>query len=220
MRDPFLNKLIPLTQRWFVSSLIQNGPVVLEKMMFQICQCIFAFVIISPWKKEGSLIWTNLIPFIQRWFVPSSFEIGPSGSREEYFKNLSMYFCYFVIISPLKKAELFIWTNFNPLHPRMHCAKFGWNRPSASWGDFTNSSMYFRNVVIISSWKKNKPFIWTNMNPFHPKKICAKFGWNWPIGSGEKDFWLRRILIRKAHLSLRLRWAKKLINRTNKQTIT
>ena len=31
------------------------------------------------------------------------------------------------------------------------------------------------------------PFIWTNLNPLHPRMFCAKFGWNWPSGSGEED---------------------------------
>ena len=26
------------------------------------------------------------------------------------------------------------------------------------------------------------------LNPHHPKMLCAHFGWNWPNGSGEKDF--------------------------------
>ena len=30
-------------------------------------------------------------------------------------------------------------------------------------------------------------FIWTNLNPFHPRMLCAKFGWNWPSSSGEED---------------------------------
>ena len=30
-----------------------------------------------------------------------------------------MYFHFFVIISPWKRAGPFIWTNLNPLHPRM-----------------------------------------------------------------------------------------------------
>ena len=25
------------------------------------------------------------------------------------------------------------------------------------------------------------------MNPLHPGILCAKFGWNWPSGSGEED---------------------------------
>ena len=45
------------------------------------------------------------------------------------------------------------------------------------------------------NWEKKKPFfyflviewfsIWTNLNPLHPRMLCAKFGWNWPIGSEE-----------------------------------
>ena len=31
-------------------------------------------------------------------------------------------------------------------------------------------------------------FIWRNLNPLHPRMLSAKFGWNWPSGSGEEDF--------------------------------
>ena len=30
--------------------------------------------------------------------------------------------------------------------------------------------------------------MWTNLSPHHPRMLCAKFGWNWPSGSGEEDF--------------------------------
>ena len=68
------------------------------------------------------------------------------------------------------------------------------------------------------------PFIWTNLNPIHPRILCAKFGWNWPCGSGEEDENVKslqtdrqmdgqtddgRQVIRKAHLSFQLRWGKK-----------
>ena len=137
--------------------------------------------------------------------------------------------------------------------------------------------MYFRYFVIISPWKRRGPFIWTNLSPHHPRMHWAKFGWNWPSGSGEeifflinfddvfslfhkylplekggalhlnkleslspKDalrhiwlklarwFWRRRckcekfttangqILIRKAHLSLWLRWANNISHHLNK----
>ena len=29
--------------------------------------------------------------------------------------------------------------------------------------------------------------IWTNLNFLHPRKLFAKFGWNWSSGSGEED---------------------------------
>ena len=100
-----------------------------------------------------------------------------------------MYFHYFVIISPWKRAQPFIWTNLNPLHPRMLCAKFGWNWPSGSGEeDFLISSMYFHYFVIISPWERAGSFSWRNLNPLQPMMLCAKFGWNWPSGSGEEDF--------------------------------
>ena len=39
--------------------------------------------------------------------------------------------------------------------------------------------MYFQYFVIISPWKRVWPFIWTNLNPIHPRMLCANFGWNW-----------------------------------------
>ena len=83
-----------------------------------------------------------------------------------------------------------LWTKLNPIHPRMLCAKFGWNWPSGSGGeDFLISSMNFCYFLIISPWKRIGPFIWTKLNPLHPKLLCAKFGWN----MGEW-FWRRRFL--------------------------
>ena len=131
-----------------------------------------------------------------------------------------MYFAYFIIISPWKRAGPFIWKNLNPLYPRMLCANFGWNWLSASGEeDFLILSMYLHYFVIISPWKRAGPFIWRNLNPLHPRMLCAKFGWNWLSGSGEEDENVKslqtdrrrddgRQVIRKAHLSFPLRWAK------------
>ena len=48
-----------------------------------------------------------------------------SGSGEEDFRISSMYFRYFIFISPWRRVGPFIWTNMNPLYPRILCAKFG-----------------------------------------------------------------------------------------------
>ena len=49
--------------------------------------------------------------------------------------------------------------------------------------------MYFYYFEIISPWKRAESFIWTkNLNPLHSRMLCAKFGWNWPNGSGEEIF--------------------------------
>ena len=52
---------------------------------------------------------------------------------------------------------------------------------------FKISSIYFSYFVIISPWKRAGLFIWGNLNPLYPTMLCAKFGWNWPGGSGEED---------------------------------
>ena len=68
----------------------------------------------------------------------------------------------------------------------MSCAKFDWNLLSGSGGEmFSNSSLYFRNFVIISSWKRTGPFIWTWISL---TSICLCQVWNLSTGSGEEDF--------------------------------
>ena len=64
-----------------------------------------------------------------------------------------MYFCYFVIISPWKRAGAFIWTNLNLLHPRMLCAKFGWNWPSGSGEE----DLFFKFVKVFSQFPNYLP---------------------------------------------------------------
>ena len=108
-------------------------------------------VIISPWNRMLKYLryfvtmyyiplvkvrpfhWTNYfwIYFTQGCSVPSLVEIGPVVLEKKIFLIINV-FCYFVIISPWKRAGPFIWTNLNPLHPRMLCAKFGWNWPGGS----------------------------------------------------------------------------------------
>ena len=83
-----------------------------------------------PLEKSGPFIWRDLNPLYPRMLCAKFDWNWTGGSGEEDFLILSMYFSYFVIISPSKKVGPFIWTILNPLHPRMLCAKFGWYWPS------------------------------------------------------------------------------------------
>ena len=47
---------------------------------------------------------------------------------------------------------------------------------------------YFRYFAVISLCKRAWPFIWINLNTYHPRLLCAKFGWNW----SRTWFWRRR----------------------------
>ena len=44
-------------------------------------------------------------------------------------------------------------------------------------------SKYFPYLVVNSSWERVWHFIGTNLNPFHPRRHCAKFDLYWPSGS-------------------------------------
>ena len=48
---------------------------------------------------------------------------------------MSIYFYNFAIISPLRTAWPFVWTNLNPLYQGIICARFAWNWPSGSLED-------------------------------------------------------------------------------------
>ena len=47
-------------------------------------------------------------------------------------KILKFHEFNFAIIYPMKRMWSLMWTNWNPLHPRMICAKVGWNWPCVS----------------------------------------------------------------------------------------
>ena len=76
------------------------------------------------------------------------------------------------------------------LRPTMLCDNLNWNRLLISDSgdeDFWISSMYFGYFVIISTWKKASSFIWTNLNPLHPRIFLAKFSWKRQRDSAEED---------------------------------
>ena len=86
---------------------------------------------------------------------------------------------------------------------------FGWNWPCGSRDeDFSNSSMYFRNFVIISPWKYEGSFIWTNLNPLYPRMLCFMFGMNWPSGFGEEDENVKSLRQRRKR-QRRQRWRRR-----------
>ena len=94
-----------------------------------------------------------------------------SGSGEDFLIS-SMYFHYFIIISPWKWAGPFIWTNLNPLYPRIIRAKLGWYWLSGSVeDDFLNFVNVF-SLFYISPWKWAGPFICKLESPSPNDALC------------------------------------------------
>jgi hypothetical protein len=102
-----------------------------------------------------------------------------------------VYFYYFTVTSPWRRAISFIWINSNPLPPKMICAKSGYNWPSGSGEDFLRDStlfLHFCNYLPfeedLALYLKKK----TNLNSLHQRIICTMFDWIWPAGFGGEDF--------------------------------
>ena len=98
------------------------------------------------------------------------------GYGEENFLILSMYFRYFAINSPWKRAGSFIWNKLNPLHLRMLCAKFGWNWLwflRRRFFNFVNVFSLFRNYFPL---EKGRALHLNKIESFYPRMLCAKFG--------------------------------------------
>ena len=94
-------------------------------------------------------------------------------------------FTIFIIISFWRKGGVLHWNKheyLSPKDPFVPClVEIG---PAA----LDSLLMYFHHYFIIFPRKRTGPFLWIVVNPLHSKMICAKFGWNWPSRSGEKDF--------------------------------
>ena len=80
--------------------------------------------------------------------------------------------------------KVLICKTLSPLHSSMLYGKFGWNWPNGpEEEDFLTWEMYFRYFVIICSWKKMWPFIWTNLILLPRTMHCSRFDRNWPSGT-------------------------------------
>ena len=99
-----------------------------------------------------------------------------------------MYFRYFVIISPWKRAGPFIEMNLNPLCLR----KLFPSLIEIGLVVLEKKIFNFVNVFLFSSplGKGQGSFIWTSMNSLYPRMLCANFSEKWPRGSGEEDLFI------------------------------
>ena len=69
---------IPFTKGYLCPSLVEIGPVVLEKKIFKRCQFILIISKLSPlWEGLGLSFEQTWIPFTKGYFVPISVEICP-----------------------------------------------------------------------------------------------------------------------------------------------
>ena len=114
------------------------------------------------------------------------------GSREEdfffnlNFKILSMYFHYFVIVSPWKMVWSFIWKKLNSLH-KDALYEVWLKCPSCSW---EKDSKFRQCIFAILKYLPLEKGVALHLNKLEfptPKGAFSKFRLNWPNGSWEED---------------------------------
>ena len=124
---------IPITQGCFVLTWLKLAQWFWRRLFKNVSMYFPYFAIIFPWKREEPFIWKKTWIFFTERVVPSLLGIDPVVLEKKIFK-FYQYILTPSLLSPLGKGYgwSFIWVNLNPLHPRMLCAKFGWNLPSGS----------------------------------------------------------------------------------------
>ena len=126
--------------------------------------------------------WTNLISLHPRMLLC---QIRLKSAQRFWRRSLLYFVNIFLLLNnypPWKKGGALLLNKLDSHHPRMLCAKFGWNRRNGL-GEEDFWFLRFRNYL---PWKRTGPFIWTNLNPLFPKMHCTKFGWNLPVVLEEK----------------------------------
>ena len=92
--------LNPLHPRMLCAKIVWNWLSGSEEENFLNFVSVFLmFLIISLWKRVGPFIWTNL-NFLHTRMLCAKFGWNWLSGSGEDFKILSMYFCYFINISP------------------------------------------------------------------------------------------------------------------------
>ena len=125
------------------------------------------FVIISPWKRADSLIWTNLNHLQPRMLCAKFWSKLAQWFSRRFVLISSMYFHFFVISPFWKERGPFNQNKPESLSPKdalcqvwLKLTKLFWRRR------LLNTSMYFRYFVIISLGKGRGPTFEQTWIPF------------------------------------------------------
>ena len=129
-------------------SWVEIGPVVLEKTFLISSMYFRRFLIISPWKRAGLFIWTNLNSLHQGCFVPSLVEIGPVVLEKIFFTFVSV-FSLFRNYLPFDKGGALHLNKLESPSPKDALCQVGMKLALWFWRRrfFLISSMYFHYFV-------------------------------------------------------------------------
>ena len=127
-----------------------------------------------------------------------------SGSGEEDFSNLSMYYCNFVIISPWKMAEPFIWTKMNHLHqgcfvPSLVEIGSGKEKCEKFTTTTDNRQILIRKAQVIlklsTCFISQSSILWYSLKKCSAKRLHAQFYFKYAIILKVSYIFLRNLSI-------------------------
>ena len=101
-----------------------------------------------------------------------------------------IFFSQFHHYPPVDEHGPFIWI---PFHSRIFFVEIWfvevWVKLTQwFWRRLFKCVNVFFAISQLSPLGKRRTLHLNKLNFLHLKMICAKFGWNWPSGSGEEDF--------------------------------
>ena len=144
---------------------------------------------------EWFFIWTNLNPFTKGCFVPSLIEICPTV-LENFFLISSIYFCYFVIISPWVGKGCHSQGVVLGMGSQCHSnAPFG-VRLNGLWQLMSNSNLHdgFTNWWTwsgCSDWlEKGRRRVTGALKPYLPRADGTRYPWRL-AHLGEGKLWFK-----------------------------
>ena len=129
----------------------------------------------------------------------------------------------------MRKEWFLFWTNLNPLHPRIHCAKFGWIWSSGSpkdalcqvwlklaqwfWRGFLNFFTVFGLFHNYLPLEKGRALQLNKLESPLPKDDLCQVKLKLPSGSGQEDFVLESPLPKDALCQIWLKLAQWFLKR-------
>ena len=158
--------------------------VFLEKIIFKFSQCMITILLSYSLGEECGPSFEQIwIRISQGCFMPSLAEIG-SVILEKIFKLYVLVFLLFRSYLTLEKGGALhlnkIWTLLHKdtlCQVQLKLAKWFWRR-------------FFNFVNVLGKGRDN------NLHKLEsPSPNNAKFGWNWPIGSGQDFFHIVNVLL-------------------------
>ena len=200
LNGSLLKSLNPLHQGAFWQVWLKLAQLLWRRKFLKLSMYFWYLLIISPYytpRKRSfggyivilmfKVVWTNMNPLLQGCFVSSLVEIG-TVVLEKKILNFINVFSLFRYYLPLGK-DMTLHMNKIEFPSPKYASRQVWLKLATRFWRIRFLNFFYVFLLFDSPWKWTWHFNCTIFtSSFHQRILCAKFGYNWPSGSGEEDF--------------------------------